>query len=69
MFALVATAPLGNKSLVTLSVPLAAAGADKLLLCEADEFGGPPDDAIAGRALDAAVARIQIGRASCRERV
>jgi len=58
VFALVATPPLGNKSLVTLSVPLAAAGADKLLLCEADEFGGPPDDAVAGRALDAAVARI-----------
>jgi len=58
VFALVATPPLGNKSLVTLSVPLAAAGADKLLLCEADEFAGPPDDAIAGRALDAAVARI-----------
>jgi len=58
VFALVATPPLGNKSLVTLSVPLAASGADKLLLCEADEFAGPPDDAIAGRALDAAVARI-----------
>ncbi|HEY8927052.1 MAG TPA: hypothetical protein VIU64_21865 [Polyangia bacterium] len=58
VFALVATPPLGNKSLVALSVPLAAAGADKLLLCEADEFAGPPDDAVAGRALDAAVARI-----------
>jgi hypothetical protein len=58
VFALVATPPLGNKSLVTLSVPLAAAGADKLLLCEADEFAGPPDDAVEGRALDAAVARI-----------
>lgn len=58
MFALVATPPLGNKSLVVLSIPLAAAGADKLLLCEADEFAGPPDDATCGRALDAAVGRI-----------
>jgi Electron transfer flavoprotein domain len=58
VFVLVATPPLGNKSLKALSIPLAAAGADKLLLCEADEFADPPDDATSGQALDAAVARI-----------
>jgi electron transfer flavoprotein alpha subunit len=58
VFALVASPPLGNQSLTALSIPLAAAGADKLLLCEAEEFADPPDDATCGRALDAAVARI-----------
>lgn len=58
VFVLVATSPLGNKSLAALAIPLAAAGADKLLLCEAEELADPPDDATCGRALDAAVARI-----------
>lgn len=58
VFALVASPPLSNQSLTALSIPLAAAGADKLLLCEAEEFADPLDDASCGRALDAAVARI-----------
>jgi len=58
VFAVAATAPLSNAGLAALANPLAIAGTDKLLLCEAEEFAGPTDDAIHGRALDAAVARV-----------
>lgn len=58
VFALVASAPLGNQSLADLSRPIGVAGADKLLLCETEDFAHPTDDAIHGRALDAAVARV-----------
>ena len=57
-FAVVVTPPLATTELENLSRPIAEAGADKLLLCEADAFAGPPDDAKHGRALDAASARV-----------
>jgi hypothetical protein len=52
------TQPLATKELEILAAPIAAAGADKLLLCESDDFGPPPEDAVHGRALDAAAARV-----------
>ena len=58
VFAVAATAPLSNATLAALAHPLALAGTDKLLLCESDAFAGPTDDAVHGRALDAAVARV-----------
>ena len=58
IFAVVATPPLATAELEALATPIAEAGADKLLLCEATDFGNPPFDAIHGRALDAAVARV-----------
>ncbi len=41
-----------------MSRPIGEAGADKLLLCEADDFADAPADASHGRALDAAAARV-----------
>jgi len=58
VFAVVAAPPLSNRELAALSAPIAAAGADKLLLCEAPEFAEPPSDDNHGRALDAALARV-----------
>lgn len=52
------TTPLTTAELEALAAPIGEAGADKLLVCEADEFVSPPDDATHGRALDAAVARV-----------
>lgn len=57
-FAVVVTTPLTTEQLESLAAPIAAAGADKLLLCEADECTEPPQDATHGRALDAAAARV-----------
>lgn len=57
-FAIVVTTPLSTEQLEMLAAPIAEAGADKLLLCEAEEFSSPPDDATHGRALDAAAARV-----------
>jgi electron transfer flavoprotein alpha subunit len=58
VFAVAASPPLSNQELSALAAPLAAAGTDKLLLCESDEFTVPADDSRQGRALDAAVARV-----------
>ena len=58
VFAVAATPPLSTAELTALAHPLAIAGTDKLLLCESEAFAGPTDDAIHGRALDAAVARV-----------
>lgn len=57
-YAVLVTAPLSTEQLESLAAPIGAAGADKLLLCEADEFTEPPDDVTHGRALDAAAARV-----------
>lgn len=58
MYAVVPSPPLSNRALAALSTPIAMAGADKLLLCEAPEFDEPPSDDNQGRALDAAIARV-----------
>jgi len=58
VYAVVPSPPLSNRELAALSTPIAAAGADKLLLCEAPEFAEPPADDNHGRALDAAIARV-----------
>lgn len=58
IFAVAAAPSLSTEAVGALAAPLATAGADKLLLCEADEFAEPLDDAKHGRALDAAVARV-----------
>ena len=58
VFAVVATPPLSTDGIGALASTLGVAGADKLLLCEAEEFADPWDDAKHGRALDAAVARV-----------
>jgi electron transfer flavoprotein alpha subunit len=58
VYAVVPSAPLSNRELAALATPIAAAGADKLLLCEAPEFAEPPADENHGRALDAAIARV-----------
>lgn len=58
VFAVVATQPLPTADLESLARPIAEAGADKLLLCEADDFFDPPEDARQGRALDAASLRV-----------
>ena len=55
---MVAAPPLATAELEALAAPIAQAGADKLLLCESDDFADPPLDATHGRALDAAVARV-----------
>ncbi|MEP6652845.1 MAG: hypothetical protein ABJA82_05775 [Myxococcales bacterium] len=58
IFAVVLSAPLGTDELDRLARPVAEAGADKLLLCEASDFAGPPRDVTHGRGLDAAAARV-----------
>ncbi|MES1165608.1 MAG: hypothetical protein ABUR63_07625 [Verrucomicrobiota bacterium] len=58
IFGVLVTAPLATSELERLAAPIGEAGADKLLLCERDDFAGAPDDATHGRALDAAVARV-----------
>lgn len=58
VYAVVATPPLPTPELELLARPIAEAGADKLLLCEADDFVEPPEDARQGRALDAAAMRV-----------
>jgi len=57
-FAVVVTTPLSTEQLEALAGPIGAAGADKLLLCEAEEYGEPPENATHGRALDSAAARV-----------
>src|SRR6185369_2718691 len=58
LLAVLPTRHLPSAELEALAQPIGTAGADKLLLCEGADLGGPPDDATAGRALDAAAARM-----------
>jgi Electron transfer flavoprotein domain len=57
-FAVLATPPLATDDLEAVARPVAEAGADKLLLCEAADFGDLPTDATHGRALDSSAARV-----------
>jgi hypothetical protein len=58
LYAVALTSPLSAEQLEALARPVGEAGADKLLLCEADDFAGPPLDFTHGRGLDAAAARV-----------
>jgi len=58
LYAVALTSPLSAEELEALARPIGEAGADKLLLCEANDFAGPPLDFTHGRGLDAAAARV-----------
>jgi hypothetical protein len=58
LFAVVAAPPLAVEDLSAVTSAVGAAGADKLLLCEGADLGGPPDDASTGRAIGDAISRV-----------